>query len=198
MKTSEILGETPYLHRGEMSRKMLDDGISLAAIKREYRKLGEVQDLVIYIDHHDSHVISLDLSAEVKNERFQQVFRIQFKESTLLQFENNFKNCIQIDKVAVLRAAGTQGIATKVYKMLVDHGYTVISDITQFDPARALWKKLATDSEYKVYVADIGYGIFKDQNGKDIVYNGENIADQDIWTEGSDFTGQYRVLILTK
>lgn len=81
---------------------------------------------------------------------------------------------------------------------LFDTDYTVVSDVTQFDPAKALWKKLAGGSHYKMFVADIDHGIFKDSAGNDIVYNGANISDSEIWTGGSDFAGNYRVLILTK
>lgn len=198
MKAADILGETPCLHPGEMERDILDSSISANAIKRDYRKLGQIQDLVVYIDSHNTHVVVIDLTAIVKNERFEQVLRIQFKQSNLLQFKHDFKNIVQVDKVAVMRAAGTQGIASTVYKMIVDNDFTLVSDVTQFDPAKALWKKLAIDAEYTMYVADVEHGIFRDQDGADIIYNGNNIPDQDIWTEGSDFNGQYRVLILTK
>jgi hypothetical protein len=180
MKASEILGETPYLHPGEMSRKMLDGGISVNAIKRDYKKLGQIQDLSIYIDSHSTHVIVIDSSSEVSDGRLEQVFRLQFKSSDLLKFKNNFNNIVQVDKVAVLRKAGTQGIASTVYKMIVDHGFTLVSDVTQFDPAKALWKKLADDPEYAMYVADVDHGIFKNEDGVDIVYNGSNISDNDI------------------
>lgn len=198
MKASEILGEAPYLHPGEMSRKMLDGGISVNAIKRDYKKLGQIQDLLVYMDSHSTHVIVIDSSSEVTNDRLEQVFRLQFKSSNLLKFKNNFTNVVQVDKVTILRKSGTQGIASTVYKMIVDHGFILVSDVTQFDPAKSLWKKLANDPEYTMYVADIDHGIFKDENGQDIIYNGGNIPDSDIWTEGSDFSGEYRVLILTK
>jgi len=140
MKASELLCETSYLHPGEMSRKMLDGGISIGAIKRDYGKLGQIQDLIVYIDNHNTHVIVIDLTSEVITDRFEQVFRIQFKPSNLLKFKNNFTNLIQVDKVSVLRKSGTQGIASTVYKMIVDNGFTLVSDVTQFDPAKALWK----------------------------------------------------------
>lgn len=198
MKAADILGETPYLHPGEMSRKMLDGGISVSAIKRDYRKLGEIDDLIVYIDSHSTHVIVIDLSSQVTDSRFEQVFRLQFKSSNLLKFTNDFTNIIQVDKVSVLRKAGAQGIASAVYKMIVDSGFTLVSDITQFEPAQALWKKIAADPEYITYVADIDHGIFKDSDGVDIKYNGSNIPDHDIWTMGSNFDGEYRILILTK
>jgi predicted GNAT superfamily acetyltransferase len=103
---------------------MLDGGISISAIKRDYNKLGQIQDLIVYMDSHSTHVIVIDSSAEVNNDRFEQVFRLQFKSSNLLKFKNNFDNIVQVDKVAVLRKAGTQGIASTVYKMIVDNGFT--------------------------------------------------------------------------
>ena len=198
MKAYEILNEMPYLHPGEMSRHILDNGVSIAAIKRAYVTLGRVGELIVYIDHHSSHVIVIDPGSEVSDSRLSQVFRVQFKPVPLLNFPNNLQNIRQVDKVAVQRAYESQEIATDVYKMLVDRGYTVVSDVSQFEPAQGLWKKVARESGYKTYVADIDHGIFKDANGKDIVYDGTNISDHEIWTSGSDFNGNYRVLILTK
>lgn len=196
MKAGEILEETPYLHPGEMSRKMLDGSISVSAILREYKRLGEIQEFLVYIDNHETHVIVIDSGAEANSGRLEQVFRVEFKQSSMLNFKNAFQSIIQVNKVAVVRRAGIQGIATQVYKMLVDNGFTLVSDITQFDPAKALWKKLALDPAYKVYVADVDHGIFQDEDGNDIVYDGSNLDDHDIWTSGGDYTGQYRVLIL--
>jgi hypothetical protein len=202
MKASEILWETPYLHHGEMSRKMLDGSISVGAYLREYRKIGTVNDIQILMDVQDTHLVGLkldkDLSSMDIKHRIIPVFKLIFKVNNMLNFKHDFVNVIQVDRVAISRSSGNEGIMSSVYKMLVDSGYTIVSDITQFDPARGLWKKLATDTEYKVYVADIEHGIFKDADGQYVVYDGENIPDSDIWSEGSNFDGQYRVLILTE
>ena len=197
MQASEILDETPYLHPGEMSRKMLDGVVSISAIKREYRLMGSVDNLSIYISVDNNRVIGINPTENVKD-RIAPVFKLIFKSSNPLEFENKFQNIVQVDSVAITTKAGSFGIMSQVYKMIVDNGFTLVSDITQFDPAKALWKKIADDSEYKVYVADVDHGIFKDYQGHNIIYNGENIRDNDIWTEGSDFAGEYRVLILTK
>jgi hypothetical protein len=197
MKVSEILEETPYLHPGEMSRKMLDGSISIGAIQREYRLLDMVDNLLIYLSIDNTRVIGIN-SLENIVDRVLPVFKLIFKSSNLLKFRHQFQNIIQVDRVAVTTKAGSSGIMSRVYKMLVDRGFTLVSDITQFDPAQALWKKIATDPEYKVYVADIDHGIFRDEDGTGIVYNGTNLDDQDIWTRGGDYAGQYRVLILVK
>jgi hypothetical protein len=90
------------------------------------------------------------------------------------------------------------GIMTNVYFLLADSGFTIVSDNTHFETAQGLWKNISKNPEYNVYVADIDNGIFKDKNESDIIYNGHNIPDYDIWTMGSNYDGSYRVLILEK
>ena len=197
MNLSDILKETPYLHPGSMPITILDGTVSVSAIKRDYRQVGKIGDLTALIDRQNSHVILVD-SNDTGTERVRQHMRIQFKRRHDINFKHAFNNLLQVDKVAISPDHGLQGIATGVYKMLADSGFTIVSDNTQFDPAQAMWRKLASDPAYKVYVADVDHGIFKDDNGTPIVYTGKNIPDQDIWTSGSDMNGNYRVMILTK
>lgn len=196
MKASELT-EAPYLHVGEMPRRLLDGGVSISAINREYHQIGEVENLPVYMDGHNSHSIVIDPQQSVGPDRLLQVFRVQFKPNHQLKFTNTFRNVLQISKVAIDRQYGVRGIASQVYNLLVDNGYTLVSDDTQFEPAQSLWKRLAASGDYPVYVADVEHGLFKDANGLPIVYNGSNIPDSDIWSSGSDFNGQYRVMILS-
>ena len=77
-------------------------------------------------------------------------------------------------------------------------GYTIVSDDTQYEPAQALWRRLAADPNTKVYIADKDRGILTDNNGDPIVYTGSNIPDQDIWTGNDEYSGRRLVLILTR
>ncbi len=200
MKLSEILAETPYLHPGEMPRVILDGSYSLNTIKREFGKqLGVVGGMNILIDTHASTVIGIPLNGKLTAAgRVLPTFALKFKHSNLITFKHLFPNVIQVDVVAVDPFSGNKGVASSIYKKIVDAGYTLVSDVTQYDTAKALWKKIATDTSYKMYVADVDHGLFKDEDGQPIVYDGNNIADDQIWSMGSDFDGQYRVLILTK
>lgn len=198
MKMEDVLTETPYLHPGELSRKFLDGGVSREAIARDYSEIGSVSDLPVFLDHSHTHAIVFDPSVETSTGRLLQVFRVTFKKTHTLKFAHAFKNILQIAKVAIDKSYGSQGTAQAVYQILVDRGFTIISDDTQFEPAQALWKRLASAPMYKVYVADVEHGVFKDDDGNEIIYNSKNIPDQDIWSIGSDYSGEYRVLILTK
>lgn len=199
MNIKEILNEMPYLHHGEMNRTLLDISYSADTLKREFSKIGKINDIYVLIAKENSHVIGINESNSSSIlSRIQPVFYIAFKNSDLLNFKHELKNILQIDKVVINRAKGNIGIISKVYNMLVDSGFTIVSDITQYDPAKSLWKKIARETKYLVYVADVDYGFFRDNDGTIIRYNGFNVPDYDIWSEGSNFDGQYRVLILTK
>jgi len=200
MKVSDVLTETPYLHPGEMSRKMLDGSYSINTIQREFsRQLGTIGDMHVLIDTHGAVLIGLHPDDKPTLEgRVLPAFSLRFKRSHLIRFPNQFRNLVQIDTVAIDPFRGNKGVASAIYKMIVDAGYTLVSDVTQYDTAKALWKKIAGDPSYKMYVADVDNGMFKDADGQPIVYNGSNISDAEIWSQGSDYDGQYRVLILTK
>lgn len=197
MKIPELLNEMPYLHPGEMNRKVIDGSYSVDALTREFKKLGHVADITVLINKDYSLVIGIsdNVVPDEKN-RILPEFYLSFKRKPTVNFPHNFTNLIQVDKVAITPAKGNLGIMSSVYKMLVDSGFTLVSDVTQYDPAQALWRKLTSDKNYTVCVADTDYGLFKDEDGTPVEYNGRNMPDSDIWTQGSDFGGQYRMLIL--
>lgn len=200
MKLSDVLSETPYLHPGAMSREIVLDGsYSIETIKREFTKrLGVISGTSILMDTNSSIVIGVAVNDKLTSQgRVLPTFVLMFKRRVLLKFPNKFPNVIQVDKVAIDPAKGNRGTMSEVYKLIVDSGFTLISDVTQYETAQGLWKKLARDRDYTMYVADIDHGLFKDSDGVPIVYDGTNISDQEIWSTGSDYDGQYRVLILT-
>lgn len=199
MKLREIINETPYLNPDEMGRESIDGTISVSALDREYRKLGEVDDVEIRLDQYATHCIGLDVDRKPNAEgRVRQVFRIRFKPKHELNFNHQLRNPIQIDKVAINRSFGNQGIMSRVYKKLADHGFSIVSDSTQFEPAQSLWMKIANDPSYTVRIADVDNGFFKDADGCDEIYRGADLIKADAWTTGSDFTGYNRVIVLTK
>ena len=131
MKATGISSEMPYLHLGEMPRIILDDGISPAAITRDYIQVSSVDGLPIYKDHYDTHVVVVDPGQQVDSGRLLQVFRLHFKKSHQLLFPNNFQRILQVNKVAIDRTQGSRGIASNIYKLLVSLGYTIVSDDTR-------------------------------------------------------------------
>lgn len=206
MKISDLT-ETPYLHPGEMSlpSNFPNGSISLKAIKRDFTKLYsttvEQQSVTFFIDKHENRVLGFVIPSHATDmDRFIPIFSLFFKENTPNIPDLNKSKCLQIDSVFLNKHLRVSALTSQVYFQLSKLGYTIISDTVQFETAQGLWKKLASESSKHgcvVYAADIDYGIFKDSGGNKIVYNGSNIKDHEIWTSGSDFDGNYRVLILT-
>ena len=198
MRATEILNEMPYLYKGGMPQHILSGGISTSTLASGYTPIGTVHEFPIYKDRYDTHVLVVDPTQKDSGGELTQVFRMDFKRQPRLAFPNNFQKLLQVNKVAVDSTHGARGIASSVYKLLVNMGYTIVSDDTQYEPAQALWRRLAADPNTKVYVADKDRGILTDNNGDPIVYTGTNIPDQDIWTGNDEYSGRRLVLILTR
>lgn len=195
----------PYLNQGEMPVPILhnDGSISVNTLIREFSlkftiNMADFGIIDFYFDGHNVRLIGLDLTVS-NSSRVKPIFSLYFKPKSFAQSVID-ANTIQVNNVYLDRDLRSKQIASQVYFQLAKLGYTIISDTVQFETAQGLWKKLASESVKHgcvVYAADTDYGIFKDADGNKIVYNGTNIKDHEIWTSGSDFDGNYRVLILT-
>lgn len=195
----------PYLNQGEMSVPIFhnDGSISINTLTREFTLMFSINmvDFGIidfYFDDHKVRLIGLD-STVGNSSRVKPIFSLYFKPKSFAQSVID-TNTIQVNNVYLDRDLRSKQIASQVYFQLAKLGYTIISDTVQFETAQGLWKKIASESSKHgcvVYAADTDHGIFKDADGNKIVYNGTNIKDHEIWTSGSDFDGNYRVLILT-
>ena len=182
----------------EMPRKILDGSINTNAINREFSLICTVGDIRVMIDRSNTLVIGLGSDKARPDGRVLPAFRLIFKQKHELNFTHNLQKVVQVDKVAIRSALGNSGIMSGVYRLLADLGFALVSDNTQFEPAQAMWIKLANDPNYVVRVADVDHGFFKDRGGNAIVYDGKRLLDDQVWTSGSNFDGQYRLLILTK
>lgn len=195
MKMSELLAEMPYLNRGEMTRENVVGYMSANALDTRYTYIGHDLNIYWYLCNDLSHLSAVDTESKTPDStRLREMFRLRFKESDELRFTHKFAKVLQINSVSISPDYGNRGTGSRIYQSLANRGYTLVSDTTQFEPAKSLWKKLAQIET--VFVADVDYGLFKDAGGLPIVYDGANIADADIWSEGSNFDGNYRVLIL--
>lgn len=202
MKLSEVIKEMPYLHAGKMPPHVSLNSYSLKTIQREFSLLTSItmngRQLNVLLRNDHTAVIGI-FDDQDMTDRFNIEFRLLFKpQHELNHVPPEIANCsiMQVDKVTASTPTIDQGLASTVYEKLVSLGRAVVSDNTHFDPGAALWKKLAQVPSNRVIVADVDTGTFKDATGQTIQYNGSNIPDASIWTNGSDYSGQYRVLIL--
>lgn len=207
MKLSEIykqsidnrtINEAPYLHPGELIHIKLDGTVSLSYIQREYDHLGVVDGVKVLMHKEKVAVIGVPNDTSSNEERVDQIFRLTFKDKNELNFKHTFPNVLQENVVKIHKKYGGQGIMSNVYKLIAAHGITLVSDSAHFEPAKAMWIKISRDPNYFIWVADSDHGLFRDESGQPIRYVGQKLVDDQVWTTGSNYDGQYRLMILTK
>lgn len=149
MKLVEILNEMPYLHPGEMPRTSLDGSMSVATLNREYTNtLGQINNVAVLTDNDTSSVIGVVVDRPLVKDTFQPLFKLKFKTRDQLEFKHSFPSVRQVDSVAIDKSHSNEGMISTLYKIIVDAGYTIVSDTTQFETAQGLWKKTIT--RYKI------------------------------------------------
>lgn len=179
MLINELLLEMPMLTRGPMSTTMLDTSMDTELLKNNYHKFGKINNIDLYINLRVSDVVGIDngtlaLKLELDN-------KITNPALTWIN------DVVQVRKIAIRQEYAGQGIASSLYELLVDNGFTIVSDDSQYDPGKALWKRLAkTNSVYLLTLS-----------GKFKPYNGNNIPDDEIWSTDKYGHGYGSVLVMT-
>lgn len=80
--------------------------------------------------------------------------------------------------------------ATKLYSLLLEKGYVLVSDYTQYDGARALWKSLGRGDKFYSYT-------FNEITGKIIKQEDFDDKDSELWSfQGA--SKEYLLLVLSK
>jgi hypothetical protein len=104
---------------------------------------------------------------------------------------------LQVDVVEVARQAKMEGLGTFLYSSLVQAGYSIITDTLHYEGGYKLWKKIsrAHKANEVVYILDHGKLMLDDQ-GKPIEYDGENVPEDQIWSD--DELKKFVLLLYTK
>ena len=210
MKTAEILSETPYVHDGEyeapagMDKKTYhSDG----ALARQYSHLGfEVFDAerVDFYLQDDLRLVGVIKDKKEKTQEMSNliIFSLRFKtHKTIINYPEEVleDKVLQVDSVYTRPEFRTFGIASYVYALLVEKGFIVVSDTSQFTDGKQLWKKISREAkfnDYVIHIIDDENGFIKDKSGKVIAYDSSNIDDAKIWTSGMNFDGEHILLMM--
>lgn len=191
-------------------KKFGESWISYGAAKRAYNELADFSARgvnVKILQHKESPRFVIGVIDSVKkidkSPAWKCVFSLKFKEyHTLNKIPAELTNTkiLQVDYVESSDEIDTAGLAPFTYMVLVQDGYTIISDTAQFNGGIGLWKKLARESGFvdmQVNLLDDEFGFTKDASGKLVNYDGVNIQKQQIWTDGQNMTGEHTLLVLT-
>lgn len=210
MKAAEILSETPYVHDGDykapegMDKKTYhSDG----ALSRQYEHLGfEVFDAerVDFYLQDDLRLVGVIKEKKEKTQEMSNliVFSLRFKSyKTIVNYPDGIdtEKVLQVDSVYTRPEFRTFGIASYVYTLLVEQGFIVVSDTSQFTDGKQLWKKISREAkfnDYVIHIIDDEKGFVKDKSGKVIAYDSSNIDDAKIWTSGMNFDGEHILLMM--
>lgn len=181
----------------------LEVSYSKEAIRDNFDFIGVVGAYYIYVHDSSRFVIAINPSTPNKSGRFEPAFKLDFKKQTDLEvpISINRGKLVQVDSVATDATKQQANLASSIYKLLVNAGYQILSDSSQFDPGARLWKKLARESSgYKVYVVHVELGIMRDPDdpSKPMIYDGVRIGDSAIWTSNHDFRGANWLLMMVK
>jgi len=211
MKIKEVLLEMPYHHPGSMKKPDFTTSFtSSSSLERLYEKMlcekhaSVGTDVKFFLNKAHSKVIGVVDGVKPKtNEKTNQIiFSLQFKDKhTLVKIPNEFgtKKILQVNSVSIHGDYEGEGIASFVYASLVAAGYLVLSDTSQFDDGKMLWKKMAREAHaesYTIFVLDDEYGFQVDKSGVPIRYDAKNIDDAKIWTAGLDQSGEHILLAM--
>jgi len=97
------------------------------------------------------------------------------------------KNELHAHTVYTHEAYRARFLAGALYVLLARYGYTVVSDFEQWNGGKALWKKMAKESETRNYVIriwdDSQEDWFRDNSGNVLKYNAANLDDESIWQD---------------
>ena len=130
---------------------------------------------------------------------------VEFKDEPNISYDRAIpsKNALQVDVVEIKQSDKARGFGVLLYCNLVKYGYIIISDNVQYIGGKALWKKIASMSQFKkldVYVIENGKPVL-DETGEPKKYNGTNIDDAEIWAAPStdiEASKRYTLLLLRK
>lgn len=204
VKTPKRLTEAPYGLEGKLKRPSWNTFTSDTSLTRLYTPLGKIQvaddEVTLHLLKPKTSVIGT-IKAEKDNELSNRViFSLKLKKKhTLAEVPKgiNKAKILQVDKVAVDPDFEGRGIASYAYSALAEQGYSVLSDVAQFQDGKQLWKRMAAKAHlrnYRIFILDSSYGVQK-KDGRPLEYNGSNIDDAEIWSSGEDYS-KYHVLLM--
>ncbi|EKO3827284.1 hypothetical protein NTE12_003687 [Vibrio harveyi] len=188
----------PVLTQGESNMPILPADYSASAIERRFTAISsiEVAGVQSHLYWDESTLVASIISNESNaNGRYPVIASLEL-ESTEWKEKNSFaverfwqQDPSQVRGVVVEPKLRDFGLATFIYETLaIDMGMVLVSDNEQYEGGKALWKKIARDSDrLKVYVLDSSTFDFHPygEDGR-TVYTGSNIDDEELWSIDPD------------
>lgn len=192
MKIKDIMMEWPFDMESDyksdypLPKGTVDNTTSLEGLRREKVELGTLT--LQNIDYHfwqtpdTTKAMVTTKVVEFGKDRQQIACTIDFN---LVASIPDIKNPLQVSMVYTHPTYRNIGLSWMLYIVLCKYGYTVISDYTQYNGGKAIWKKMASMAEWRKFVVRIWSDKINDwlrtESGEIIKYDSANIPDDSIW-----------------
>jgi len=125
--------------------------------------------------------------------------QIEFHEGTV-GGEAGGRATLQISLVEAADKIRGFGYGYQLYKMILNKGYTIVSDNVQYVGGKELWLKIIRKSaadKHNVFIMQQGK-YMRDESGNPIVFDGVNISPEDIWSEDKKSEKHFYTLLVAK
>ena len=178
--------------------------VSVDTLDREYDMLGvfKVRDLTIVAalkKDKSSAIIGPAVRRNDDKLSMEVVATISFHEAPDLGEASGGKS-IQVDTVVATDDVQGFGYGYQLYKMLLNHGYTVVCDNIQYIGGKELWLKIIRKSaadKHNVFILRYGKYV-RDTAGDPVVFDGVNISPDDVWSTDKKSQRHYYTLLVAK
>lgn len=179
----ELNEMSPVRMSGNAPFESLDnESKSLSAMTDDFFEIGKINSNVVF-KHKKFNIIKVAriYFDEIRQkERWAIIAELSFN-SIKVKSDNrliNKKDAIKISSINVREANRRDGIASKLYILLLNLGYIVISDGVQYEGAIKLWKSFIEIQGIKVYIWD-------EMEDKIISKMTSKTHDNSIWSDGT-------------
>lgn len=186
----DFLLESPYYHEGHYSGPIPQGSYSSATLSREFIHLIDFSVNGSHLKFYKNKNIPMIVGVIPSGVRWAPVFILKGKSHPTTRIK--LHQLFQVDGVSIDEKYRGLGATSVVYKHLVSCGISLLSDSSQFEPGKQLWKSIATDPGYLVTVFDAERG----NTGRH--YNGKNIPDSHLWSSGHDYSKEDVLFLLQK
>jgi len=204
MRFSELF-EMPTYIPSELDTTDFEVNVpSVDTLDREYDLIGNIQvrnQKIISALKKDrsSAIIGPAVQRDDGKPAMDVIVTLQFHDSPDLG-EAQTPKSLQVNTVFTTSATRGFGYGYQLYKILLDRGFTIVSDNIQYIGGKELWAKIIRKSaidNHNVFILRDGK-YMRDENGKPIVYDGTNVSADDVWSTDKKSVPHFNTLLVAK
>ena len=204
MRFSELFEMPSYIPKELPVTDVKVHVASVSTLDRQYDLLGTVQVrnqkiIAALKKNKSSAIIGPAVMRDDGKPSMEVVATIKFHKKPKLGDAGSGKS-LQIDTVVATDDVQGFGYGYQLYKMILNQGYTIVSDNVQYVGGKKLWLKIIRKSAadlHNVFILQDGK-YMRDNSGNPIVFDGVNISPDDIWSTDKKSVRHYNTLLVAK